>query len=401
LGSAKKGAIIAAKGEIVMTNINPEFDVIVYGATGYTGRIVAERLLAAAGSTRWAMAGRSAAKLAEVRDLIGAPGNLPLIVADAHDEPALCAMARRTRVVLSTAGPFQLYGDTLVSACAATGTDYADLTGESNWIARMLNLHEETAKKTGARLLFSAGYDSVPSDLGVYFVQAQAKQRFGAYAPRVRGRIRAMRSGGASGGSMAGGPATRAAIEKDPSILQLLRDPFALTPGFTGPAQPPFEESYEDTVTGSWVSPFVMAPINSKVVHRSNYLLGHVWGEDFQYDEMAMMNGPEGAPAGFNQQPFDKPGEGPSREERERGYYDMLFVAEYPDGKTLRAAVKGDMDPGYGGTAKIFVEVGAGLAFDVPRSQTPGGCWTAASAMPAVLLNRLPMHAGVTFTVED
>jgi short subunit dehydrogenase-like uncharacterized protein len=140
-----------------------------------------------------------------------------------------------------------------------------------------------------------------------------------------------------------------------------------------------------------------MAPINSKVVHRSNYLLGHPWGEDFRYDEM--MDGPEGTPAGFNQQPFETPGEGPTREERVAGYYDMLFIGEYPDGNTLRAAVKGDMDPGYGGTAKIFVEVGAGLALDVPRK--PGGCWTAASAMAEVLLRRLPSRAGVTFTVES
>jgi len=382
-------------------HVEPEFDLIVYGATGYTGRIVAEHLLKVGGSARWAIAGRSAAKLAAVRELIGAPNDLSLIVADAHDERALSTMAARTRVVLSTAGPFQLYGDDLVAACAATGTDYADLTGESNWIARMMSLHDETARQTGARMLFSAGFDSVPSDLGVYFVQSEAKKRFGDHAPRVRGRIRAMRSGGGSGGSMAGGPATMAAIEKDPSILQLLRDPFALTPGFSGPAQPPFEEVYEDTVTGSWVAPFVMAPINSKIVHRSNYLLGHPWGEGFQYDEMSMMDGPDGAPAGFDQPPYEHPGEGPSREERESGYYHMLFIAEYPDGHTLRAAVKGDMDPGYGGTAKIFVEVGAGLAFDVPRSQTPGGCWTAASGMAEVLLRRLPERAGVTFAIED
>lgn len=303
--------------------------------------------------------------------------------------------------MLSTAGPFQLYGSELVAACAAVGTDYADLTGESNWIARMLSLHERTAKQTGARLLFSAGFDSVPSDLGVYFVQSEAKKRFGAYAPRVRGRVRAMRSGGASGGSMAGGPATMAAIEKDPSILQLLRDPFALTPGFKGPQQPPVEEIYEDTVTGAWVAPFVMAPINSKVVHRSNYLLGHRWGEDFMYDEMSIMDGPEGPPAGFDQKPFEKPGEGPSREEREAGFYDMLFIAEYPDGNTLRAAVKGDMDPGYGGTAKIFVEVGAGLALEFSRDQIPGGCWTAASAMPEIMLRQLSARAGVSFTVEE
>ncbi|XOV86358.1 MAG: saccharopine dehydrogenase family protein [Pseudomonadota bacterium] len=378
-----------------------DFDLIIYGATGYTGRIVAERMIETGGSTRWAMAGRNAGKLAEIKALIGAPDEVGLIVADAHDEAALTAMAERTSVVLSTAGPFQLYGDDLVAACARTGTDYADLTGESNWIAKMLELHDATAKQTGARLLFSAGFDSIPSDLGVYFVQSEARKRFGSYAPRVRGRVRAMRSGGGSGGSMAGGPATLAAIANDPSIPALLRNPFALTPGFEGPPQPKANEIYEDRVTGSWVAPFVMAPINTKVVHRTNYLLGHPWGKDFQYDEMSMMDGPEGTPAGFNAPPFKNPGEGPSREERESGYYDMLFIAEYADGRTVRAAVKGDMDPGYGGTAKIFVEAGACLAFDAPRSKVPGGCWTAASALAEQMLVRLQEGAGVTFTVEN
>lgn len=376
-----------------------EFDVVVYGATGYTGRLVAEYLVKSGGGARWAMAGRSAAKLAEVRDLIGAPAATPLIVADAKDAAALAAMAARTKVVLTTAGPYQFYGDALVAACAEMGTDYVDLTGESNWIARMIGAHETAAKKSGARLVFSCGFDSVPFDLGVYFVEREAKKKFGAYAPRVRGRVRAIQ-GGLSGGTMASGMATMAAMEKDPGVAALLGDPFALTPGFKGPEQPDLNATYEDKVTGSWVAPFMMAGINTKAVHRSNLLLGHLWGKDFLYDEMTMTDGPGAASAGFAFGAPLKPGEGPTKEERDAGFYDLLYIAEYPDGRTLRAAVKGDRDPGYGSTSKIIAESALCLAFDVAREQTPGGCWTPASAMAEPLLKRVEARAGLTFSVE-
>jgi short subunit dehydrogenase-like uncharacterized protein len=385
-----------------------ELDVIVYGSTGYTGRLVAEYLLnayGAAGSVKWAMAGRSAEKLAEVRDLIGAPASLPLVLADAHDPAALEAMARRTKAVISTAGPYQLYGSGLVAACAKTGTDYVDLTGESNWIADMIAAHEAEAKSSGARLVFSCGFDSIPLDLGVWYVQRAAKERLGAYAPRVRGRLRAMR-GGLSGGTLASGQATMAAAAKNPSIGAVLANPFALTPGFVGPAQPDGDTPYEDKVAGSWVGPFMMAGINTKAVHRTNFLTGHPWGTGFQYDEMQMLDGPPkegaGGMSGFSlgAAGMPKPGEGPTKEERETGFYDILFIAEGADGRTVRAAVKGDRDPGYGSTAKMLAEAGLTIALDVPRDQTPGGCWSPAAAMAEPLLKRLPTKAGVTFEVE-
>ncbi len=385
-----------------------EFDAIVYGATGYTGRLVAEYLLqtyGVGGAVKWAMAGRSADKLAEVRDLVGAPAALPLIVADAHDTAALEAMARRAKVVITTAGPYQLYGSDLVAACAKVGCDYVDLTGESNWIAAMMAAHEQMAKASGARLVFSCGFDSIPFDMGVWFVQREAAARLGAPTPRVRGRVRNM-LGGLSGGTMASGMATMAAVQKDPSVGALLANPFALTPGFSGPAQPDGDKTYEDMVTGSWVANFMMAGINTKAVHRTNFLLGHPWGTDFQYDEMLMISGPpqEGArpAAGFDFGGANppKPGEGPTKAEREAGFYDILFIAEAADGRTVRAAVKGDMDPGYGSTSKILAEAGLAMALDVNRASTPGGCWTAAAAMGPALLERLQAKAGLTFAVE-
>ncbi|HUO13112.1 MAG TPA: saccharopine dehydrogenase NADP-binding domain-containing protein [Caulobacteraceae bacterium] len=386
-----------------------EFDLVVYGATGYTGRLVAAHLLktyGAAGDLKWAMAGRSTAKLAKVRDEIGAPESLPFVVADAADPASLDAMARRAGVVITTVGPYQIYGSQLVAACAAAGTDYVDLTGESNWIAEMLGKHEAAAKASGARIVFSCGFDSVPFDLGVFFVEEAAKAAFGAYAPQVRGRVRGLK-GGLSGGTLASGMATQAAAAKDPSIATLLANPFALTPGFEGPKQPDGDTPYEDKVAGSWVGPFMMAGINTKAVHRSNLLLGHRWGRGFQYDEMQMLAGPPDASAqsmgGFNfgAGGLPKPGEGPSLEERETGFYDLLYIAEMGDGRTVRAAIKGDMDPGYGSTSKILGEAAVCLARDVTRATTPGGCWTPAAAMGAALIRRLEANAGLTFKLEN
>ncbi len=386
-----------------------EFDVIVYGATGFTGALVAEHLLKTYGPTgtvRWAMAGRDAAKLAKVRAEIGAPDSLPCLVADAHDRAALDALVRRTKVVITTAGPYQLYGSELVAACAAAGTDYVDLTGESHWIAAMTASHEAAAKASGARLVFSCGFDSIPFDLGVWFVQREAKARFGRAAPRVKGRVRETR-GALSGGTFASGLATMAAAQRDPAIAALLADPFALTPGFKGPAQPDGDHVQDDPAVGGKVGPFMMASINTKAVHRTNFLLGHPWGRDFRYDEMIVLgDAPEGAAMGdltsFNFGPGGppKPGEGPDRAAREAGFYDLLFIAEMGDGRDLRAAVKGDMDPGYGSTSRMLAEAALALAFDVPREVTPGGAWTSASAMAEALLVRLPAKAGITFTLE-
>src|SRR6185369_11648238 len=222
-------------------NPKAEFDIIVYGATGYTGRLVAEYLAqryGVGGEVKWAMAGRSAAKLAEVRDLVGAPKDTPLVVADADKPAELDAMVKRAKAIITTVGPYQLYGDGLVAACAAAGTDCLDLSGEPNWMRSVIDAHSETAKKSGARIVHSCGFDSIPFELGVQFAEETAKAKLGGYVPRVKGRLRNMK-GGLSGGTAASGAATMAAVQKDPSIGMLLMNPFALTPGFQGPAQPP------------------------------------------------------------------------------------------------------------------------------------------------------------------
>ena len=385
-----------------------EFDIIVYGATGFTGRLVAEYLAqhykGRKDAPKWAMAGRSLDKLAEVRDVIGAPQDTPLVVADASDPASLERMAQSTEVVLTTVGPYQLYGSALVTACVRAGTAYADLCGEPGWMREMIDAHEAAAKASGARITFSCGFDSIPFDLGVLFLQAEAVKRHGKPAPRVKGRVRKM-AGGASGGTIASLTETLKAIAKKPSLALLLKSSFALTPGFEGPSQPTGLIPEYDAATGTWTAPFVMAPINTKNVHRTNFLLGHTWGEDLVYDEMVMTTigdaGKAMAEAMAKANPFGdsqlQPGEGPSKEEREKGFYDILFIGEYPDGTSVRASVQGDRDPGYGSTSKMLAETGIALL----ANKGAGGVWTPGALLGDALIERLTANAGLTFRIED
>jgi short subunit dehydrogenase-like uncharacterized protein len=387
-----------------------EFDVVVYGATGYTGRLVAEYLAGRARdglAVRWAMAGRNAQKLAAVRDEIGAPADTPLVLADAADAASIAAMVARTRVVITTVGPYLRYGEPLVAACASAGTDYVDLCGEPPFMRAMIDAYAADAQSSGARIVFSCGFDSVPFDLGVYFLQSEAQRRLGAPLKRVKGRVRSMK-GTFSGGTLASLHATMEAARRDPDVLALLQTPWALTPGFEGPPQPTGNEVEEDPAVGSWVTPFVMAPINTRNIHRSNLLLGHRWGSDFVYDEM-LMTGPgergrqaaEAMAAGSMMDTGPdgpKPGEGPTPEERRAGSYDLLFVGEDDQGVRLRVAVTGDRDPGYGSTSKIITECALCLLDEA--AGLAGGIYTPAPAFGMAIIERLRAHAGLTFEVE-
>jgi short subunit dehydrogenase-like uncharacterized protein len=315
-------------------------------------------------------------------------------------------MVAATRVVITTAGPFSVYGSDLVAACAESGTDYVDLAGEIPWIAQMIGRHQAQAQASGARLVFSCGFDSVPFDLGVWFTQQQVMKRFARYAPRVRGRVRKMQ-GVLSGGTFLSVDAVVAAAAKDPALGAVVADPFAYTPGFKGVAQPDDQTPYRDELTQTWVGPFIMSSINSKAVHRTNLLAGHAWGASFQYDEMLMLAGPPSAAdepglAGFslNEGGHPQPGQGPTQKELEAGFYDVLFIAELGDGQVLKASVSCEDDPGYLSTSKMLAESAIALAFEVTRDQTPGGCWTPAAALNEALLKRLTEKAGLTFTVE-
>ncbi len=385
-----------------------ELGIVVYGATGYTGRLVADylnRQYGVNGEVSWAMAGRSQAKLEAVRDELGIPAELPLIVADAADAASVKSMADRCSVVLTTVGPYQLYGNELVAACAEAGTDYVDLCGEPAWMSEMIAAHHETAKATGARIVFSCGFDSIPFDLGVFFLQQVATEKLGGPVARAKGRVRGF-EGGWSGGTLASFKATMAAAASNPEIINTLTNPFALTPGFTGAEQPAGVAPEYDSSVESWVAPFVMATINTKNVHRSNFLLDHQYGADFVYDEMIMTGPGEQGEAVAKAIASDKsmandktqPGEGPTKEQREAGFYDILFVGENDKGESVRVSVQGDMDPGYGSTSKMIAESAITL-LKTPNDKT-SGVLTPAPAMGSALIERLQNNAGVTFTVE-
>ncbi len=387
-----------------------KFDIVVYGATGFTGQLIAEYLAAhyrGDKSLKWAMAGRSLDKLKSVRDAIGAPSDTPLVVADASDAASLKAMVDDTKSVLTTVGPYQLYGNELIAACATSGTDYLDLCGEPVWMHQMIGKHEAAAQASGARIMFSCGYDSVPFELGAFFVQKEAKRVFGAPAARVKGRVRAMR-GTLSGGTAASARAQFEAVARDLSLVQILNNHFALTPGFEGPKQPKGNKPLFEEDLQSWTAPFMMATINTRNVHRSNMLMGFPYGKDFVYDEMVLTGPGEKGEAnakkvmalnsGKTGPNAPKPGEGPSKEERENGLYDLLYVAVAPDGRQVHASVKGDRDPGYGSTSKIISECAICLLRDMP--DVKAGIWTPGAAMGDRLIKRLTDHAGLTFAVE-
>jgi short subunit dehydrogenase-like uncharacterized protein len=380
-----------------------EFDVIVYGATGFTGRLVAEYLAQTyPQGVRWAMAGRSLTKLQEVRAEMGVPADIPLITANADDPASLRAMCERATVIITTVGPYQLYGNDLVAACAATGTAYVDLCGEPAWMREMIDRHHVEAQRTGARIVFSCGFDSIPFDLGMLTLQEAAQARFGQPVPRVKCRVRQMK-GKFSGGTAASLKATMAAAARNPSLVMLLTDPFALAPGHAGPRQPAGLLPEFDSTINAWVAPFVMAPINTKNVHRTNFLLGQPWG-DIVYDEMVVAGlgdmGKAAAEALAKLNPLagdkgPKPGEGPSKEERDAGFFDILFVGLMPDGQRIDAVVTGDKDPGYGCTSKMLAESALCLVNDV---QGDGGIWTPGALMGVKLRQRLVASAGMTFT---
>ena len=400
-----------------------EFDLIVNGAASFVGRLLTRYLVERHGTTgdlKWALAGRNEAKLDAIAEEFGAQA-LPKIIADATDAAAMTAMAARTRVVVSTVGPYALYGSELVAACAEQGTDYCDLTGEPQWMRRMIDAHEAEAIKTGARIVHNCGFDSIPSDLGVWFTQQQAQKEFGEDCTQIKCRVKAMR-GGASGGTVASLINVMTQVKQDPELRKLMQNPYAVCPknARRGVRQSNVGKPVYDKDAKSWLAPFVMAGINTKVVHRSHALQGHPWGKDFRYDEAMMMGDKAkgallagGTTVGLGTfmalvalgptrsllQKFvlPKPGEGPTPEQQEKGFFDMRFFGQTASGKTLVTKVTGDRDPGYGSTAKMLGEAAMCLVEDKSQTRGEGGFPTPSVAMNGALLKRLVEHAGLKF----
>lgn len=398
-------------------------DLVVFGATSFVGQILCRYLVERHGTDgplRWAIAGRSAAKLDEVAASAGA--DVERIVVDAADAAGLLTLAETTRVVVSTVGPYARYGSALVAAVAASGTDYCDLTGEPQWMRRMIDAHEDEAAASGARIVHASGFDSIPSDLGVWFTQQRAIEAFGEPCNRITMRVETMK-GGASGGTIASMLNLLEEAAADPQLRKDLQDPYLLAPADlrTGPPQPDVLRPTKDAA-GRWLGPFVMAGVNTRIVHRSHALLGRPWGPDFRYQEaMAMGTGIAGAAKATGlaagtasvvglgalgptrsllARVLPKPGEGPSPTAQERGSWDVRFTGTTADGRTIETQVTGDRDPGYGSTAKMLGETAVAFS-DLDRADVGGGCWTTATAFGDRLIERLEAHAGLRFSVLD
>lgn len=410
-----------------LTMSTSSYDLVAFGATSFVGKILCRYLWEEFGAQRemkWAAAARSKAKLEELRSSLGAKAaTLPLEVADAADEASLRKLCASTRVVVSTVGPYALYGEPLVKACAESGTDYCDLSGEVQWIRRMVQRYEATARKSGARVVHCCGFDSIPSDLGVHFLQHQAMKQLGAPCTRVKMRVKAMR-GGFSGGTVASLMNVVKEAVADPALRKELADPYSLCPAGSVPKvrQPDVRSAEFDVDFGAWVAPFVMSGINTRIVQRTNALSEQAYGADFTYDEAVLMGcGLKGrfaaitmaaglsgfmlatairpARAALERFVLPKPGEGPSPEAQRTGFFDLRFLGTTADGRQIRTKVTGDRDPGYGSTGKMLGQAAACLALDVDKVATRGGFWTPATVFGDRLIRRLTAHSGLTFDV--
>lgn len=393
-------------------------DVVLFGATGFTGKLVAEYLAEHYGESdvRIALAGRNREKLEAVRNDLKryGIGDWPILIADSFDRASLDAVAKDTSVVCTTVGPYQKYGAGLVAACVEHGTDYCDLTGETPFIREMVDAHHDRAVQTGARIVHCCGFDSIPSDIGTWMMHREMHAQHDAKLRSVK-FFAGESKGGLSGGTVASMMLIAEKVRKDPSLRKLLGHPYALNPPGerSGPDRNDAMGVSLDSDLGMWTGPFVMAAINTRVVRRSNALMGYPYGRDFRYSErMSFGKGPRGmamasmaaggitgfmAAAAFEptrkllKKRLPDPGEGPSKEAREKGFFVVRLIAkgETRDGREveLRGRVEGKKDPGYGETAKMLGESALCLALD--PSEDEGGILTPASAMGDTLLERL------------
>lgn len=399
--------------------------VIVFGATSFVGQILCRYLheLNHDGSLNWLMAARSEEKLKKLQQQLTGPHQPSYRLADAANETQLKALCEEAGVIISTVGPYALYGEPLIKACVETGTDYCDLTGETQWIRRMIERYESQAQESGARIVHCCGFDSIPSDLGVWYLQQQSQKQLGVPCQHVKMRVRNFK-GGFSGGTVASMMNVAKEAAADPALRRELQDPYSLCP----PDRKPTARQHKigaamDEDVKSWIAPFVMEGINTRIVHRSNALLGQPWGQDFLYDEAVMTGeddkgrsrakrtarGQSLMMLGFALPPtrwlmsrfLPKPGEGPSPEMQRTGFFDLVFVGHTADGKTIRTTLYGERDPGYGATARMLGQAALCLRDDVSKDEVPGGFWTPASALAESLIPRLEQHAGLKFSLHD
>ena len=401
-------------------NQSREFDIIVWGASGFTGRLVALYLFdkyGANGDLKWAIGGRNLKKLEKVRDEI-ANKNVPLVIADSNDKVSLFNMVNRTKVICTTVGPYAKYGSNLVEACVKSHIHYCDLAGEVQWMYKMINSYHDEAKINGSKIVHACGFDSIPSDMGVYFIQKEVKSRTGVVAQKIKMRVAAI-SGGISGGTYASLSRVLEDAQKDKMVYKVLTNPYALNPidEQFGEDSSDLKNVIFDKASQSWIGPFIMASINTKIVRRSNFLSNYAYGKSFRYDESTIFGkGFFGRvkgvlstiPIGLIMSAkhgsllkkgldviFPIPGEGPTKKKMEKGFYNLRFYITLEDGSNAFAKVTGDMDPGYGSSSKMLAESAVCLAKD--KLSDTSGVLTPSLAMGDSLLKRLEKNAGLTF----
>ncbi|MEC5209645.1 short subunit dehydrogenase-like uncharacterized protein [Psychrobacter sp. PL15] len=430
------------------TDEKRHYAIILYGATSFVGQITAHYLTQFLSSpaakaakdsatVTWAIAGRDEDKLKKLQsELSGADANNPdsdsdssnkvdIIIADSTDDASLNEMTQQTQVIISTVGPYLKYGESLIKACATNGTDYVDLTGEAIFIKDMLDKYQDTAKKSGARIVNSCGFDSIPSDLGVYFTQQQAQAQFDKPCDVIHMRVKAAK-GGLSGGTIASMATIFEEVGTDKARRGQLANPYLLNDDKDAPSvrQDNVGKPEYDIEHDRWLAPFVMAVINTRIVHRSNQLLSYEYGREFKYDEaMWMQDGIKGQLMSYgmsvgllgfatamtfkpsreflSKHVLPKSGSGPSKSEQENGFFDIRFFGETSKKDTINTKVTGDKDPGYGSTSRMLAQSALCLAQDISKDEVTGGFWTPAVAMGDQLLTRLEDHAGLCFEVVD
>jgi short subunit dehydrogenase-like uncharacterized protein len=406
-----------------------DLDIIVWGASGFVGRLAAQQLAARCrngSDVRWAIGGRDQVKLEHVRSGLGAAAaDIPIITGDSHDAASMQALADRAEVVCSCVGPYAKYGSELVAACARSGTQYCDLAAEAHWIRRMIDAYAAEAKRTGARLVHACGMDSIPSDLGVAVLQRAARERFGGPCSHIRMRVTEL-TGGFSGGTAASMLHGFEAGRDDPTIRQGMIEPYFLCPeGQQGPEQPgkllSVSVEYDDDLK-AWTKPFFMGPMNTKIVRRTNAILDYPYGRDFRYEEARLVGGgwsgrlrAQAEALGFGafgvavavpptrrllkRYVLPASGEGPSQETLESGHWEIILVGRHDDGDVIKVRVAGEGDPAALSTSRMLIESALCLAQDGDRITAGGGSWTPESAMGETLLARLTSHAGLSFEV--
>lgn len=407
------------------------YAVVLYGATSFVGQITAHYLAEFLSANKdksgseinWAIAGRDQEKLNELQSKL--TSTVDIIIANSDDAASLDAMTEQTQVIISTVGPYLKYGEPLIKSCVDNGTDYVDLTGEAIFIKDMMDKYQEAAKQSGARIVNSCGFDSIPSDLGVYFTQKQAEAKFDSACDVIHMRVKAAK-GGLSGGTIASMATIFEEVGQDKSRRKQVANPYLLNDDKDAPnaRQSNVSKPEYDSEHQRWLAPFVMASINTRIVHRSNQLLGYEYGREFKYDEaMWMKDGIKGKLTSYalsagllgfatammitpsrellSKHVLPKSGSGPSKEEQENGYFDIRLFGQTANKDSITTKVTGDKDPGYGSTSRMLSQAALCLAQDISKEEVKGGFWTPASAMGDKLLARLEKHAGLSFDVID